>query len=86
MSTDIHNNKEKNNSRFVQLLLAKIGQYEEALPLSTRLPTLKIVAIYCFVIGTDVALVVIMASNSYLIGDQRRVTQVSSTRQLLIKC
>ena len=28
MSTDIHNNKEKNNSKFVQLLLAKIGQIE----------------------------------------------------------
>jgi len=54
MSTDIHNNKEKNNSKFVQLLLAKIGQ---ALPLSTPFSTLKIVAIYCFVIGTDVALV-----------------------------
>jgi len=31
MSTDIHNNEEKNNSRFFQLMLSKSGQWEEAL-------------------------------------------------------
>ena len=56
MSTDIHNNKEKNNSNFVDSDWDKLGNREESLSWSIPLQTLKIVAICCLVFGTDMAL------------------------------
>jgi hypothetical protein len=55
MSTDIHNNKEIIPDLF-NCYWRKLDNKKKLFPVNP-LPTLKIVEIYCFVTGTDVALV-----------------------------